>query len=126
MERDWLVNNSIPAVCAVPDSSRSIRRSLVGYGATQLLLERLMISSDAFVTNVCEKCGLLGYNGWCPGCKSGKYVVDLTMPYAAKLLMQEVRRKPSHVRPVKSADIMLLPQLMGMNILPKLVLEDDA
>jgi DNA-directed RNA polymerase III subunit RPC2 len=64
--------------------------SLVGYGATQLLLERLMISSDAFVTNVCEKCGLLGYNGWCPGCKSGKNVVDLTMPYAAKLLMQEV------------------------------------
>jgi DNA-directed RNA polymerase III subunit RPC2 len=62
----------------------------VGYGATQLLLERLMISSDAFVTNVCEKCGLLGYNGWCPGCKSGKNVVDLTMPYAAKLLMQEV------------------------------------
>jgi hypothetical protein len=50
-----------------------------------------MISSDAFVTNVCEKCGLLGYNGWCPGCKSGKNVVDLTMPYAAKLLMQEVR-----------------------------------
>lgn len=81
------------------------RDCLVGYGATQLLLERLMISSDAFVTNVCEKCGLLGYNGWCPGCKSGKNVVDLTMPYAAKLLMQE---------------------LMGMNILPKLVLEDDA
>jgi DNA-directed RNA polymerase III subunit RPC2 len=56
-----------------------------------------MISSDAFVTNVCEKCGLLGYNGWCPGCKSGKNVVDLTMPYAAKLLMQEVRLGTGHM-----------------------------
>jgi len=65
-------------------------RSLVGYGATQLMLERLMISSDAFKTFVCEACGMLGYNGWCPSCKSGKSVVSITMPYAAKLLMQEV------------------------------------
>ena len=49
-----------------------------------------MISSDAFKTSVCEKCGMLGYNGWCPNCKSGKKVVDITLPYAAKLLMQEV------------------------------------
>lgn len=67
--------------------------SLVGYGATQLMLERLMISSDAFKTFVCEACGMLGYNGWCPNCKSGKGVVDITMPYAAKLLMQEVRNE---------------------------------
>ncbi len=49
-----------------------------------------MISSDAFKTFVCEACGMLGYNGWCPSCKSGKGVVSITMPYAAKLLMQEV------------------------------------
>jgi DNA-directed RNA polymerase III subunit RPC2 len=49
-----------------------------------------MISSDAFKTSVCEQCGMLGYNGWCPNCKSGKKVVDITLPYAAKLLMQEV------------------------------------
>jgi DNA-directed RNA polymerase III subunit RPC2 len=67
-----------------------IYSSLVGYGATQLMLERLMISSDAFKTSVCEQCGMLGYNGWCPNCKSGKKVVDITLPYAAKLLMQEV------------------------------------
>lgn len=30
------------------------RDCLIGYGATQLLLERLMISSDAFETQVCE------------------------------------------------------------------------
>jgi len=64
--------------------------SLIGYGATQLLLERLMISSDAFETQVCETCGMLGYNQWCPKCKSGKGIVKLTIPYAAKLLIQEV------------------------------------
>lgn len=98
MERDWYVDVCHRTSRAGPDSFRSLLYSLVGYGATQLLLERLMISSDAFVTNVCEKCGLLGYNGWCPGCKSGKNVVDLTMPYAAKLLMQEVRRNWAHDR----------------------------
>lgn len=64
--------------------------SLIGYGATQLLLERLMISSDAFETQVCETCGILGYNQWCPKCKTGKGIVKLTIPYAAKLLIQEV------------------------------------
>ncbi len=49
-----------------------------------------MISSDAFETQVCELCGMLGYNGWCPKCKTGKGIVKLTMPYAAKLLIQEV------------------------------------
>lgn len=66
------------------------RDCLIGYGATQLLLERLMISSDAFETQVCESCGMLGYNNWCPKCKSGNGVVGLTIPYAAKLLIQEV------------------------------------
>ncbi|EIW70323.1 hypothetical protein TREMEDRAFT_29095 [Tremella mesenterica DSM 1558] len=79
------------------------RDCLIGYGATQLLLERLMISSDAFETQVCETCGLLGYNQWCPKCKTGKGIVKITLPYAAKLLIQE---------------------LMGMNILPKLCMED--
>lgn len=29
-----------------------------------LLLERLMISSDAFEVDVCSECGLMGYSGW--------------------------------------------------------------
>jgi DNA-directed RNA polymerase III subunit RPC2 len=27
------------------------------------MLERLMISSDAFETDACQECGLMGYNG---------------------------------------------------------------
>ena len=67
------------------------RDCLIGYGATQLLLERLMISSDKFEVNACEECGLMGYNGWCTYCKSSKKMAQLTIPYAAKLLFQEVR-----------------------------------
>ena len=39
------------------------RDCLIGYGASNLIMERLMISSDAFTANVCEGCGLLGYEG---------------------------------------------------------------
>ena len=66
------------------------RDCLIGYGATQLLLERLMISSDKFEVGACEACGLMGYNGWCTYCKSSKKMATLTIPYAAKLLFQEV------------------------------------
>lgn len=79
------------------------RDCLIGYGATQLLLERLMISSDKFEINACQTCGLLGYRGWCAYCKSSKNVALLTVPYAAKLLFQE---------------------LMAMNVVPRLILDD--
>ncbi|SGY19941.1 BQ5605_C017g08396 [Microbotryum silenes-dioicae] len=81
------------------------RDCLIAHGASQLLLERLMISSDAFKVDVCQDCGFMGYNGWCMRCKSAKKVVKLTVPYACKLLFQE---------------------LMAMNIAPRLVLEDSV
>ncbi|KAF2205424.1 beta and beta-prime subunits of DNA dependent RNA-polymerase [Delitschia confertaspora ATCC 74209] len=66
------------------------RDCLIAYGASQLLLERLMISSDAHEVDVCEKCGQMGYRGWCGICKGAGKVNKLTMPYAAKLLVQEL------------------------------------
>ena len=98
------------------------RDCLIGYGATQLLLERLMISSDKFEVNACQECGLLGYNGWCTYCKSSKKMAQLTIPYAAKLLFQEVScfiPQPSHPsNPPTRA------QLMAMNVVPRLILDD--
>ncbi|KAI9467840.1 DNA-directed RNA polymerase III complex subunit Rpc2 [Coemansia sp. RSA 989] len=76
---------------------------LIGYGASMLLLERLMISSDVFEVHVCEKCGYIGYKGWCQVCRSSKMMVPIKIPYACKLLFQE---------------------LQSMNILPRLVMED--
>ncbi|KAH3902299.1 DNA-directed RNA polymerase III core subunit RET1 SCDLUD_002118 [Saccharomycodes ludwigii] len=79
------------------------RDCVIAYGASQLLLERLMISSDAFEVDVCNKCGLMGYSGWCTTCKSSENIVKMSIPYAAKLLFQE---------------------LIAMNIAPRLKLDD--
>mmetsp|Transcript_26160 Transcript_26160/g.85938 ORF Transcript_26160/g.85938 Transcript_26160/m.85938 type:complete len:1224 (+) Transcript_26160:40-3711(+) len=72
------------------------RDCLIGYGASALVLERLMISSDQFEVHVCRKCGLMGYylhhlrQGMCSGCKTGEYIHRMKLPYAAKLLFQEL------------------------------------
>jgi len=80
------------------------RDCLIAYGASQLLLERLMLSSDKHEVDICETCGLMGYQGWCQTCKSTRGVTRMTMPYAAKLLVQE---------------------LLSMNVLVRLKLEDE-
>ena len=66
------------------------RDCLIAYGASQLLLERLMLSSDAHKVDVCGTCGLIGYQGWCQSCRKSEGVAKVTMPYAAKLLIQEL------------------------------------
>ncbi|KAJ5542410.1 hypothetical protein N7535_004830 [Penicillium sp. DV-2018c] len=80
------------------------RDCLIAYGTSRLLLERLMISSDRHEVDVCEKCGFMGYLNWCPGCKSSRSVVKMVIPYAAKLLIQE---------------------LMSMNVTARLKLDDE-
>ncbi|KAH8770127.1 hypothetical protein F5883DRAFT_493775 [Diaporthe sp. PMI_573] len=66
------------------------RDCLIAYGASQLLLERLMHSSDGTSVDICQRCGLFGYKGYCQTCKSTREVTAMTMPYAAKLLVQEL------------------------------------
>jgi DNA-directed RNA polymerase III subunit RPC2 len=80
------------------------RDCLIGYGASALLIERLMIASDAFDVSVCQGCGLLGYAGWCNMCKTSAGVATIKIPYACKLLFQE---------------------LQSMNIVPRLKLEES-
>ena len=81
------------------------RDCLIAYGASMLLVERLMISSDAFSSDVCNTCGLLAYSGWCHTCQSSATVNTIKIPYACKLLFQE---------------------LQSMNIVPRLKLEKYA
>ena len=66
------------------------RDCLVGFGASCLLLERLMISSDLFLASICGKCGYLGRKGFCQYCSDGNNMTDIKMPYAFKLLTQEL------------------------------------
>eukprot|EP00929_Paragymnodinium_shiwhaense_P118575 TRINITY_DN90492_c0_g1_i1.p1 TRINITY_DN90492_c0_g1~~TRINITY_DN90492_c0_g1_i1.p1 ORF type:complete len:1191 (-),score=260.04 TRINITY_DN90492_c0_g1_i1:192-3764(-) len=68
------------------------RDCFVAYGASNLLLERLMFSSDVFAPTICRKCGLFcGRPDWCKYCGSSDYVTVVRMPYACKLLFQEMQ-----------------------------------
>ncbi|KAJ3409998.1 DNA-directed RNA polymerase III core subunit ret1, partial [Chytridiales sp. JEL 0842] len=76
------------------------RDCLIGHGTAALLIERLLHSSDAYEVEVCQHCGLLGgWSNYCPSCKTGTGIVKVTIPYACKLLFQE---------------------LMAMNVVPRL------
>lgn len=66
------------------------RDCLIGYGASMLLIERLMKSSDEFTINVCDKCGLIGYSGYCTTCATGQLMSTVKCPYGTKLLFQEL------------------------------------
>ena len=44
------------------------RDVLVGHGAAGVLLERLLLSSDAYIVNVCEVCGMFQHEEYCSGC----------------------------------------------------------
>ncbi|KXS21136.1 beta and beta-prime subunits of DNA dependent RNA-polymerase [Gonapodya prolifera JEL478] len=66
------------------------RDCLIGHGASSLLMERLLLSSDIFDIYVCQACGLIGYHGYCPYCKRRKEVSKIQIPYACKLLFQEL------------------------------------
>ena len=80
----------------------------VAHGASAVLHERMMISSDAYDAPLCEHCGLIGTvvsddsgEFVCNSCHSSDVQV-VKMPYAGKLLMQE---------------------LMAMGVSPKIILK---
>jgi DNA-directed RNA polymerase II subunit RPB2 len=84
------------------------RDCAISHGASAFLKERLIDQSDAFETSVCKQCGFFAINdsvkqtNYCKICKSSEFCVNITMPYACKLLFQE---------------------LLSMNILPQMNIE---
>jgi DNA-directed RNA polymerase II subunit RPB2 len=81
------------------------RDCAIAHGASAFLKERLIDQSDAFETVVCKTCGFMAINDavkdvkYCKVCKSSEHCQNITLPYACKLLFQE---------------------LMSMNIFPKI------
>ncbi|KAL6899552.1 hypothetical protein ACP4OV_006210 [Aristida adscensionis] len=73
------------------------RDCLIAYGASMLIFERLLLSSDPYQVQVCRKCGLLGYynhklkTSYCSMCKNGENMAKMRLPYACKLLFQELQ-----------------------------------
>lgn len=83
------------------------RDCIISHGAAAFLKERLYYQSDAYRVHVCEQCGVIAVANlkkgtfYCQACKSTTGISQVFMPYACKLLFQE---------------------LMAMAIVPKLVL----
>lgn len=71
---------------------------LIAHGAMGFLKERMMDVSDKFTVYICKECGLFsivnpnGEDGErkCGGCENYSEFMELRIPYACKLLMQEL------------------------------------
>ena len=74
------------------------RDCLISYGASELTIERLMISSDVFLANFDTKTGLITHGD------VKNNLISIKFPYACKLLFQE---------------------LHSMNIIPRLCIETN-
>lgn len=87
------------------ESDEMERDSIIAHGMSRFLKERLLDCSDAYSTYVCGKCGMFArredsrYNEsrpqptdsyYCPMCNNYTDIHQIMIPYAFKLMIQEL------------------------------------
>ena len=81
------------------------RDAMIAHGISKFLKEKLLDNSDAYVTSVCESCGLFAQrfekrenktytteedSFYCPACKNIYNIKKVRIPYAFKLFIHEL------------------------------------
>jgi len=72
------------------------RDCMISHGAASMLKERLFISSDAYRVHICKECSVFGETNvsleqfYCRACNSSTSMAQIFLPYACKLLIQEL------------------------------------
>jgi DNA-directed RNA polymerase II subunit RPB2 len=72
------------------------RDAMISHGLSQFLKERFMETSDPYIINVCDNCGLIARkvidaNYYiCDSCRETKKISTVALPYAFKLMVQEL------------------------------------
>ena len=72
------------------------RDALCAHGVAQFLKERLVDNSDIYTCHVCNLCGMFAHRVpdkkyyTCTGCRNTTGISKIVIPYAFKLLMQEL------------------------------------
>jgi DNA-directed RNA polymerase II subunit RPB2 len=74
------------------------RDCFIAHGAARFLQERMFDQSDPYSVHVCERCGLMATSSGCNGCGPDARVLRIKIPYAAKLLFQELMVRALHTR----------------------------
>lgn len=66
------------------------RDCLIGHGTSFSLLERFMFSSDIYEVEICNTCNFIVAAKFCMKCNSSDNIIKVRIPYAFKLLAQEL------------------------------------
>ncbi|EJT48974.1 DNA-directed RNA polymerase II subunit RPB2 [Trichosporon asahii var. asahii CBS 2479] len=101
---------SVPGSNSFLANSIQVHNCMISHGIAGFLKERMYESSDAFRLHVCDQCGLMAVANLkkqefhCSVCRNSTQISQIYIPYAAKLLFQELQAMNVTVRMYSDED----------------------